>query len=48
MWWIPSPFFSINFAMGLSGFVASNNSILLSPHLKNEVITPSLATASVL
>ena len=28
---MPSPFFSINFAIGLSEFVASNNSILLEP-----------------
>mgnify|MGYP006063523067 CR=1 FL=1 len=48
IWWTPSPFFSINFAIGLSGFVASNNSILLGPVLKKEVFTPSLATSSTL
>ena len=45
---MPSPFFSINFAIGLSSLVASKNSILLVPTLKNEVFTPSLSTASIL
>ena len=48
IWRIPSPFFSMNLAMGLCGCVASNNSILLGPERKNEVFTPSLATSSIL
>ena len=36
IWCIPSPFFLINFAIGLSSFVASKSSILLSPTLKKE------------
>jgi len=48
IWWIPSPFFEINLAIGLSSLVASNNSILFGPDLKKEVLTPSLATSSIL
>ena len=35
MWWIPSPFFSINLAIVLSSLVGSSNSILVWPTLKN-------------
>jgi hypothetical protein len=46
MWWMPSPRFSMALAMGPSGRVLSNSSILLGPTWKKEVITPSLSTAS--
>ena len=43
---MPSPFFSRNLAIGLSSVVASINSILFGPFIKNDVFTPSLATSS--
>src|SRR5690606_21257039 len=46
MWWMPSPRFSMALAMGPSGRVLSNSSILLGPVRKNAVITPSLSPAS--
>ena len=48
IWWMPSPFLSINLAIGLSSTVACNNSILLGPHLKKDVLIPSLSTSSIL
>ena len=47
-WWTPSPRFSINLAIGLSGSVACRSSILLSPILKKDVFTDSELTNSVL
>lgn len=48
MWWIPSPFFSINLAIVLSSLVGSSNSILVWPTLKNAVFTFWSATSSML
>ena len=48
IWWIPSPFFSMNLAMGEFSLVAARSSIFTSPNKKNEVITPSDVTSSLL
>ena len=36
IWWMPSPFFSMNLAIGLSGEVASSNSMWTPPTLKKD------------